>query len=177
MSQTATYDEQIRALMDECRQLSATRDSRALSVLSRLGSIAEGMGDHGLSGFVHFHTANYYYISAEYDAFHKSLGMAIRSLLRSDDHELLARTYNFFAIEAYTRGALDVAYNYFMTALEFEENRADSPIRGFLLVNLAGLFSRLEYYTEARRYFIQSGRNSGSMTLVTYWRAASGVRV
>ena len=153
MSKAATYDAQIRSLMDECRQLSATRDSRALSALSRLGRIAEGMDDPGLGGFVHFHTANYHYINADYDAFHKSLGLAIRALLRSDDYELLARTYNFFAIEAYGKGALDVAYNYYMSALQLVENNAASSIRGFLLINLAGLFSRLEYYTEARRYF------------------------
>lgn len=153
MSKTATYDEQIRSLMDECRQLSATRDPRALSALSRLGRIAEGTGDPGLTGFVHFHTANYHYISTDYDAFHKSLGQAIRALLRSGNHNLLARTFNFFAIEAYGRGALDVAYNYYMSALEIVEDEADSRVRCLLLINLAGLFSRLEYHKEARRYF------------------------
>ncbi|MBR0171297.1 MAG: GGDEF domain-containing protein [Lachnospiraceae bacterium] len=153
MSKKATYDEQIRSLMDECRQLSATRDPRALPALSRLKRIAEGTGDPGLGGFVHFHTANYHYISADYDAFHKSLGQAIRLLLRSDEYDLLARTFNFFAIEAYSKGALDVAYNYYMSALEIVDNQPDSGVRWLLLINLAGLFSRLENYAEARRYF------------------------
>ena len=146
-------DTNISTLKEECSYLAATNDRRALKTLSKLLKIAEDAGDFGLSGFVYFHRANYHYIGAEYDAFHKDLGLAFRALLRSDEHELLARSVNFFANEAYSKGALDISYNYYMSALQFLEDQPDSSIKGGLLVNLAGLLSCMESYAEARNYF------------------------
>lgn len=153
MSHTDITEENIRALKEECSYLASTKNAGAPKVFSKLLRIAGDTGDFGLLGFVYFHRANYHYISGAYDAFYRDLGLAIRALLRSDEHELLARSFNLFANEAYSKGALDVAYNYYMTAFQFLENKSDSPFKGGLLINLAGLFTLMEYYKEARRYF------------------------
>ena len=149
------YDQPTKELINNCEQLTISGDIKALSVLKKLKNIAENNNDNSLMGFVYFYYANWYYDSLEYEKFQNSLEKAIHYLLRSNEYELLARSYNFFAIDAQNNDAYDVAYSYYMSALRFINNKEDSYVSGVITVNLANYYLEIGDYKTARKYFRQ----------------------
>ena len=152
------YEEDIRQLIGECEQLSVEGAPGALRALRKLGQIAEDREDAGLLGFVHFYTANYYYDKGRIDRFHSELKDAVHCLLRSGDHDLLARAYNFFATHAQGSDAFDIAYSYYTNALSFIDEKKDSVAAGVVLSNLGSLHYEIGDYRAARRCFRRGQR-------------------
>ncbi len=125
----------------------------AAAPLNRLKKYAKKTGDTSLYGFVCYHFADlYYYRNHNYEKFKKYIAGAIEMLMQSDEKELLARAYNFVAIDAINFGSYDVAYNYFMTGLKISEEVPDSLIPGILNANLGQMFNELGRYKLARTH-------------------------
>ena len=152
------YDKKTQELIEECERLTVIVDSGALRCLRRLKRLARELEDQDLLGFVYFYYANWYYDNSQYEKFQKSLEQAIEALLRSDAYELLSRAYNFFAIDAQNNDALDVAYSYYMNALQFAEMADDKNVIGIATHNLATFYYWVGDYSTARKYFRKSAK-------------------
>ena len=147
------YEKEIQQLIRNCERLSVISDPSALRHLKKLEKVAKQFNDNDLFGYTYFYLANWYYDYSKYDKFHKYLNKAIHFLLRSDNHTLLARSYNLFAIEAQYNGAVDVAYNYYINALLFANASRDNDVSGIIHANLASLYYAIGDYPLARKYF------------------------
>ena len=148
-----TYDETIQADVQAVIKLWQASAPGAAKYLNRLRRKAKEDKDNNLLGFVYFHYADlYYYREPNYDLFKKNIANAIRTLMRSEDSTLLARSYNFVGFDAVNHGSYDVAYNYYMTCLKIAEEKPDSLPVGIACANLGQMFNELGSYDLARHY-------------------------
>lgn len=147
------FDEKTQADIAQVIKLWQTAEPGATPVLNRLKRRATKDHDNDLLGFVWFHFADlYYYREPDYAAFKKSISNAIRTLMMSNETELLARAYNFVALDAANHGSYDVAYNYYMTSLKICENLSDAVVPGIVYANLGQLFNELGFYDLAKSH-------------------------
>ena len=154
----ARYDKETRQRIEECERLSVIGDPTAPRKLRSLEKIAKEKGDNALLGFVHFYLANWYYDASQYESFQRALERAIFALLRSDAYDLLARAYNFFAIDAQSNDAFDVAYSYYSSALRFTDEKSMPAVTGIVIHNLATFYYGIDDHKRARQFFRKSIR-------------------
>ena len=147
------YDNKTQELIKNCESLVVTGDAGALDALAELRGIASDMGDDALIGVADYCACNWYYDQSDYDNYQKHIKRAIHSFLRSNEAELLARAYNFFAADAHDNDAFDVAYHYFHSALQFADEKKAPFSAGVIYANLARLYYDIEDYKLARQYF------------------------
>ncbi|MBR0164626.1 MAG: diguanylate cyclase [Lachnospiraceae bacterium] len=150
------YSEEIREEIARTQQLITTSGRRVFTVLKRLEKRTAPYGNHTLSGLVCFYYAQAHYFRDEPGAMHRYLMDAIGHLLRGDDPELLARSYNLFAVAAQAAGCFDVAQNYFRTARSFVEDKKDSLMYAMINANIGDLLVEMGDYKQALGYSRQS---------------------
>ena len=151
----ARYTEDIQKLINEGELFSIERRRGAIRKLNSLKKKGVELNDDVLQGFAYYHTAIWYYENGEYTKFFKNLREAIYHLLRTDDHELLARCYNIFGIYAQYNDMFDVAYSSYMNAKQFIGDE-DSPVRGIIIGNLSNLYYEMGDHKQASIYMKQS---------------------
>ena len=147
------YDRQTRALMAEITELNDSLDEGVLVKLAQLEKTATALNDDYLLGFTYYYYAyaKHYFVKDRAD-FTQDLSLAVRYLMRVEDHELLSRVFNLVAIDAFSYGAHDVAYNYYMNARQ--EARAMGNVLSVAIIetNLALIFMELADYKKAKHY-------------------------
>ena len=154
-----TYDPKTREDIALVLSLWKHQQRGAEKPLNRLKKKAAALQDNALLGFVWYHFADlYYYRAHDYEKFKKSITNAIRELMHAGETELLARAYNFVAIDAANYGSYDIAYSYYMTGLKICESMPDAVVPGILNTNLGQLFNELGYYKLARHHVRQGIR-------------------
>ena len=140
------------ALKKELMELLAARDPRALKMIARIKKEAEKTNDTQLLGYAYYRYAYYYYFTnKDHRKFHHHLQTAIRHLLRNGDRESLACVYNLVAYEAQDYECYDIAYAYFMLALQTAEPLTGSALPGLLEANAGRLMTELGYPKEGRK--------------------------
>lgn len=138
------YDAPVKNLIKEYLEQQRTQQASAWKTLAALKKEASALGDYALSGFVSYQYAySHYYSGGDHKKVRRYLKDAVHYLLRSDDHEMLAKTYNFIAIEAHDSGVYDIAYNYYLTSMYYDEKRDSSGNTALVEINLGRLFSQL----------------------------------
>lgn len=128
-------------------------DSKVLDKLIELEKIAIKEGDDYLLGFTYYYRSfAIYYFDSERVDFTKYLSLAVKYLMKVEDHEMLARVYNLIAIDAYAFGSYDVTYNYYLNALH--EAKADGSIVFLTVIetNLSLLFLELRDFQKAKKH-------------------------
>ena len=149
---TALSDTQVQQYVEEIQRLWTSPDRRVFRVLKQFEKEARASGDNRLSGYAYFHYANVYYSHNEQDAAHVYVRKAIQHLMRSDDAELLARTFNLFALDAQFAGCYDIAQNYFNMGYSLVRDDTDSLVRAILEANLGNLLTEIGEHVEALRH-------------------------
>lgn len=150
---TGRYDEKTRQLIERSTELAVSLNGSAPRMLARLKKHASGNNDDALYGYACYYYASYCYDTGDYERFQKDLRLAIRSLLRANDHGLLARAYSFFASDAHSNGYFDIAYSYYNTAMRFMKRDESPAVSGVVNTNLALLYYNLDHHKAADRYF------------------------
>lgn len=171
------YDKNIQELIKSCESMVVTGDAGALGALAKLRGIASDMGDDALLGVAEYCASNWYYDQSEYDNYQKHLKKAICCFLSSNETELLARAYNFFAADAHDNDAFDVAYHYFHSALQFADEKKAPVTAGVIYANLARLYYDIEDYRLARQYFRKGVKliNHNSDDLYYHYNVMAGI--
>ena len=97
-------------------------------------------------------------LQQDFAMLHQTLKQAIYYLLRSENYEMLARSYNFFAIDAQSIDSLDVAYSYYASALKFTDADTSPSVAGIIISNIANFYYFIGDFKTARKY-IRKGRS------------------
>ena len=147
------YDRQTQDLLKEIATLRDTNDKRILSAVARLKRTATALNDNYLLGFTYYHSAyGKYYFRKNYGNFTDDLVRAARYLVYTNDHEILARVYNFVAVDAHMRGCYNIAYNYYMNALEQNRTTGIPALSGTIETNLGLVFFELRDLGQALKH-------------------------
>ena len=145
--------------MQEIKTLDEAPDKGVLSKIARLEKTARALRDDYLLGFTYYYDSiAKYYFDDNRDRFTVSLSLAIDHLMRADDHELLSRVYNLIAIDAFTYGSYDAAYNFYLYAMQEAEATGSILFQSVIETNLSLLFLELRDLTKAMRHIRQAIR-------------------
>ena len=155
----------VEILKQKLLKLLGAQDPKSLSVIRQLRKIGEADGDNGLIGYAYYRYAYYYYFSnQDLKKFRKYLQLAIRYLLRSDDKEFLGGAYNLVAYDAQDQGSYDVAYAYFMIALQTAEQVSGIALPGLLAANAGRLLVELDNPRKGRAQLREAARRMRPFT-------------
>ncbi|MBQ9058210.1 MAG: GGDEF domain-containing protein, partial [Atopobiaceae bacterium] len=146
---TSTYGTEIDQLIAEMNQYLDAYDARVFGVLEKLESAALPRKDHGLLGLIYHNFAGAHYDHNNHDQVFVYIEKALSELLRSDNRELIARTYNLFAIEAQRFGSLSTAYYYYDFAYTFLHDTHAPLLRAIIRSNTGDLLNDLGNPKEA----------------------------
>ncbi|MBR0172096.1 MAG: GGDEF domain-containing protein [Lachnospiraceae bacterium] len=147
------YDRQTQDLLKEIAYLRDMADKRILSQVARLKKTATALGDSYLLGFTYYHSAfAKYYYKEDHGDFTADLARAAKHLVNSGDHALLARVFNFIAVDAHAYGCYHIAYDYYMNAMQEIRSVGDAVVEGVLETNLALVFFELDDLKQAKKH-------------------------
>lgn len=150
---------EIDALKQELMNLLEVHDPRALQVIRKIRKIAIDTDDVSLLGYAYYRYAYYYYFSdLNLKLFRKYLQLAIRVLLRSDDREFLGGAYNLVAYDAQDLGCYDVAYAFFMIAVQTCEQVEGIALPGLIEANAGRILIELGEYRQGRQQLGRAAR-------------------
>ena len=142
----------VQQYIEDIQRLWTLPDRRVFRILKKLENEARASGDDRLSGYAYFHYANAHYSRNEQDEAHIYVRKAIQHLMRSDDEELLARTFNLFALDAQFAGCYDIAQNYFNMGYSLVSDNDESLVRAILEANLGNLMTEIGDHANAIRH-------------------------
>jgi len=143
------YSQEISELMREIQNSVYVPNKRVVSMLKKLEKLTEEAQDNDLAGFIHYNFARVYSFREDHKKLIKSIKKALYHLLRSNEKELLARTYNLFAVEAIKNGCMDIAYEYSAIAKSVLDEEQPTVAQAVIEVNIGGVFSHLEELKKA----------------------------
>ena len=149
------YSREISQLMEDVQNSVYMPDKRIFSLLKRLELLNKELNDADLFGFIYHNYARVYSFRENHGKLMQYLHKALYYLLRSDDKELLARSYNLFAIEALKNGCLEIAYEYFSLALSYVED-TQSITKAMIEGNISAIFSQTGDPKKALAYINKS---------------------
>ena len=133
-------------------QLLGAQDPKALQIIRKLKKIGMESEDNALIGYAYYRYAYYYYFTVQdLHKFRKYVQIAIRYLLRSDDKEFLGGAYNLVAYDAQDLGCYDVAYAFFMIAVQASEQKEGIGLPGLIEASAGRTLIELGDYKKGRR--------------------------
>ena len=135
----SSYSSEIQNLINEVYQCLNSLDKRAFTLLKELEKIAKDTNDSRLLGFAYFNTAGAHFDFNNHDKLFNNIKKAVYELLKINDRELIARSYNLYALEAQRLGCYDVSYQYHLLAMSFSE--PDTLIRATVQSNIGDLLT------------------------------------
>ena len=151
------FEPEIVALIEEIYSQKRDMSKEVLNTIPRLLEIAEEQGDKRLQGFAHFHLADSLYaFEVDYDGLRRHLAKAIFYLNQVGEKELLARAYNYVAIDALNNGSNDVCYLYLMNALQTCEDIDNDYLKCIINNNIGQVFARMHSFEKAVKYVRKS---------------------
>ena len=154
---TREYNKEIKALMSDIKDSVFLPDKRVFAMLRELERLNEPLQDEYLYGYTYHHFARIYSFREDHKNFIKYITKALYYLLRCDDKELLARSYNLFAVEASKNGCLEIAYEYFSIAKSYIDEE-DSLVRAMIELNIGATIIQVGDYKQALAYSNKSYR-------------------
>ena len=139
--------------MEEIRKLDDSLDKGVLPKLAQLEITANALHDDYLLGFTYYYYSfATYYFDQDRSTFTLYLSLAVHYLRKIEDHEMLARVYNLVAIDTYSYGSYDVAYNYYRNAHQEAEAMGNTAFLIVIETNLSLLFLELRDFKKAKEY-------------------------
>lgn len=147
------YDGHTAELIEKILNQKQNLSEEVLETLSQLKDIAYEKEDFALQGFVHFHMADALYsLEKDYWDFRKNLAQAVSFFELAGENELLARSYNYIAVDALNNGSFDVAYFYLMNAMHTCEQIDNKYLLSIINNNIGQVYARMRSYEKAIEY-------------------------
>lgn len=139
--------------MMEIKTLDESPERGVLPKIAQLEKTALSLNDDYLLGFTYYYSsfAKYYY-DENRSNFTKDLSKAVHHLMKAGNHEMLARVFNLVAIDAFSYGCYDVAYNYYIHSLHEAEATSSILFAGVIETNLSLIFLELRNHRMAKQY-------------------------
>ena len=153
------YDSHTVELIEKVFEQKLNITEEVLDTLNRLKEVAYEMEDYALQGFVHFHMADALYtFEKDYTSFRENLAKAISFFELAGENELLARAYNYVAVDALNNGSFDVAYLYLMNAMHTCEKIENTYLLSIIYNNIGQVYARMHSYEKAIEYVREGTR-------------------
>ena len=147
------YDPKTIALIEKVFEQKNSMSEGVFRTLSRLRKVARETGDYTLQGFVHFHLADTIYsYEKDYNEFRQHLARSVYYFQLGGEKELLARAYNYVAVDALNNSSYDVAYLYLMNALHACEGLDNDYLLCIINNNIGQVYARMSNYKKALKY-------------------------
>ena len=147
------YSKEIQDLNTKMLEQKGVMAPEIFDTLSVLMEKADELNDDNMIGYVHYHLADSLYaFEVDYSRFRVHLAKAINHLQIANDNALLVRAYNYVGIDALNNGSFDVAYYYYMTALDIAKSINSSYLEGIVMDNIGQVFERIGNYDKALDY-------------------------
>ncbi len=158
------YDPSTVELIEKIYEQKRNLSEEVLETLSQLEEVAYGQEDFALRGFVHFHIADALYsFEKGYESFRENLAKAVSYFELSGEYELLARAYNYVAVDALNNGSFDVAYLYLMNAMHTCEKIENKYLLSIINNNIGQVYARMHSYEKAI-HFVRIGTKLQSLS-------------
>ncbi|MBR5970661.1 MAG: diguanylate cyclase [Lachnospiraceae bacterium] len=126
-----------------------SKDERALLLLKEVGRELLAEPDYAKNGRFLYLQALASYHFGFMEKFYGQVQSAVSHLIRCEEHGLLSRCYNLFAVNAQRYGILDVAYNYYLLAASFAEEEKDAIEQVIVHANLGDLLAEMGEFKKA----------------------------
>ena len=153
------YDSSTVELIEKVYEQKLNISEDVLDTLSELEKAAYEIEDFALQGFVHFHMADALYTFEKgYASFRENLAKAISFFELARENELLARAYNYVAVDALNNGSFDVAYLYLMNAMHTCEKIDNNYLLSIIYNNIGQVYARMHSYEKAIDYVREGTR-------------------
>ena len=147
------YDAPTVELIEKVFEQKRNISEEVLDTLSQLQEVAYEIEDFALQGYVHFHIADALYTFEKgYGSFRENLAKAISFFELAGENELLARAYNYVAVDALNNGSFDVAYLYLMNAMHTCEKIDNNYLLSIINNNIGQVYARMHSYEKAIHY-------------------------
>ena len=144
-------DDRFEKLNKELLALLGKQDSKAVKVIDKIMKLGEELEDADMIGYAYYRYAYYSYFTVhDLKKFRKDLQVAIRYLLRIDNKEYLGGAYDLVAYDASDLGCYDVAYAFYMMAIQACEGLEGIALPGMVEANAGRLLLELGDYEKGR---------------------------
>ena len=149
------YDKKIQEIIELVEKQYTLFDEEIFHNLGLLLGIAEELEDDALAGYVYYQLADAYYsFHFDVEGMQKYLSLGIKVQQEAQDFTLLAKSYNLLGITEFLRGNFGLAFDYYMSALDYCKSLTtkDSGLLGIINSNIARLYFMLNDYDHGRFY-------------------------
>ena len=151
------YDSNTKDLIEKIFEQKRNTSEDVLETLSALERVAYEKEDYALQGFYHFHFADAIYsFEMGCGGFQENLAKAVSFFELAGENELLARAYNYVALDALNNGCYDVAYFYLMNAIWACEKVENNYLLSIINNNIGQVYARMHNYEKALEYVLIS---------------------
>ncbi|WP_147368109.1 GGDEF domain-containing protein [Butyrivibrio sp. CB08] len=141
-------------LNEEMLKKRAKLSQEFMTCCNKMVKKAKEIGDDNLLGYSYYFLADaYYLLTTEYRKFNMNLLKAIEYLQICGDMEYLARCYNLLGIDAVNHGNIELALDFYLTALKYGETLGSSSnIPGIISFNIGNLYFKNGDVKQALQY-------------------------
>lgn len=146
------YGKDIQELISQISLEISSLSPNATETINKLLKKADELNDNSLKSFVYYNETLYYYFKADIATYRPLIKKAINCALLADDQVMLARIYNFIAVDSHNSGCFDIAYNYYSLAYNYAEKNNDVGSQAIIESNLGRIYAELKDYKLARKY-------------------------
>lgn len=144
-----TYTKEIQEYINKILELQGTDAKAILDYCQKLLSYGKAHNDNWILGFAYYYTGEAYYFSNDSKKQLISLYTGIEYLKLSQNHDLLARSYNLLGILSNAQGNSEAALDYYLQGLAICLPLENSYTIGMIYSNIAILFSEVGHHDKA----------------------------
>lgn len=109
--------------------------------------------DAELLGFAYYYSGETYYLLNDIENMFRNIAKAVQYLNKSEQWELIARSYNLMAITSINKGNASAAMDYYLTGLSYCRKYGLTKMESSINLNLGNLYMENGVYHEAQSYF------------------------
>lgn len=153
------YSQEIQDCINKIRKTRSTDVKIILSCCQQLLDYGKKYNDSQLLGFSYYYIAEAYYFSGDSQKQLVSLFNALEYLKISQDHGLLARSYNLLGILSNTQGNPGSALDYYLQGLAICSSHNLDYVTGMIYSNISTLFSEVGNHKKAIEFLEKAIEN------------------
>lgn len=146
------YNSHVQGLIDKVIEYVNKDAELALKACCELVEYGSCKDEVSILGFAYYYMANINYYLNDGKLFFETIPNAIKYLEKSEQWDLLARSYNILGIIASNRGNDPIALDYYFNGLEYCRRHNIPEVEAMIDINCGALYMSDEKYREARVY-------------------------
>ena len=150
------YNENIRLLMSAVEENLGVNPTVTINACDNIEKLGKGSGNDRLVGYARFHRAETYYLMNRMRDFYDEILLAISSLEKAEDWEMLIRANNLLGIMSLNRGNLAVAMDFYSTALSYCKKYRVDNMTWMVQTNIGVIYHNVEMYLQAIEQFLSA---------------------